>query len=81
MIDDATMNQGWVEVQKAEPTPFEFVLVFVKFSEEGVRPRIFMAFYDVHDKYWRWEGGRLKGVVTHWMALPPAPIELKGHNE
>jgi len=32
-----------------------------------------LAQYDEFTDDWKWEGGRITGVVTHWKPLSPMP--------
>lgn len=56
----------WIDIKEAMPEPNTYVLVY---TTNHWQP-IVVAQYTINH---RWEGVRAKDI-THWMALPPAPI-------
>jgi hypothetical protein len=63
----------WIPTTEQMP-PDAFVLIAVRYY--GYRDLdVNMAYYDPRREEWRYRSGaRVKGDVTHWMALPAPPV-------
>jgi predicted amidophosphoribosyltransferase len=54
-----------------DPTK-ERLLIVVEYKKPK-KPRIHIGYYDNDRNEWRWEGGKINGVVTYWQKLPKFP--------